>query len=493
MKKWGVALLVLLLMVLNGFSEVHPVKAEENNSVENYQDFRAKVEAKKNSSSVNEIPKLFDGEMKKLEEKMNQKSNPDMKRAELLEYEPNNTFELADPIELEDIIFGQFYRYDIDIFQLEIEQRDVLYVPSLYDYNVNLGYYLADEDGNVAELVDYYEEEGQQVHGYAVTPGTYYIVALDLNEGGTDGAYAISSILDSTLEEMNDVYRIYGDNRYETALQIAYNGWPAGTNTVVLSRDMNFPDALAGAPLAYDLDAPILLNPKDSLHETVRTAIRDLGATNVVILGGPGAISTSVEKYLRDTMKLNVKRIGGENRFETAAKIANELEPYDSAVVAYGFNFPDALSIAPYAAVNGMPILLSETNNLPAASKAALINVDDTIVVGGTSVISENVTKQLKAYNPMRISGDNRYETSVNIVRKLGIQADYMTIATGENYADALTGSVYAALWKEPIVLVKKNSVPDPVLDLIDDEGTHTFTILGGYSAVSESVEDTLR
>lgn len=488
LKRWGVVILVLFLF---SFANMDLVRAEGSTQLENYEDFKTFLKGNEEVVPEKVIPKSFDGEMGKLDEKLHPSLKSHIQRAELIENEPNNSFDLADRIELEDIIYGQFYWHDVDVYQIDIEQTDWLYVVGLSDYNVNLGYALADEYGNVVDLIDYYEDEDGQVRGYPVTPGTYYIVALDLDGGGSSGAYALSPILASSLE--NDVYRIYGDNRYETASEIAYTGWPSGSKTVVLARDNNFPDALAGAPLAYDLNAPILLNPKDYVHDSVKSVIRDLGVSDVVILGGTGAISSNVEKYLQNTMKLNVKRIGGDNRFETAAKIAEELEPYDSAVVSYGFNFPDALSIAPYAAVHHMPILLTNRDSLPDASKGALKTVDDTIIVGGPSVVSENVKKQLKSYHPIRISGANRYETSVNVVRDLGMQAEYMTIATGQNYADALTGSVLAAKWNEPIVLVQKNEVPAPVSSLIEDAGAHIFTILGGPSAVSPYVEDELR
>src|SRR5699024_9999468 len=124
-----------------------------------------------------------------------------------------------------------------------------------------------------------------------------------------------------------------------------------------------FSDALAGVPLAYKLDAPILLTPTKDLWEATQDEISRLDAENVVILGGENAVSDSVKNTLiKDG--LNVRRINGDDRFETAALIADEVAPDGSAevAVANGMDFPDALSVASSAALNGTPILLAKEN-----------------------------------------------------------------------------------------------------------------------------------
>lgn len=58
----------------------------------------------------------------------------------------------------------------------------------------------------------------------------------------------------------------------------------------------------------------------------------------------------------------NVKRISGNDRFETARKIAEKLDGKPrTAIVAYGNDFPDALAASYYAAINGYPIILTDT------------------------------------------------------------------------------------------------------------------------------------
>ncbi|MBO1913833.1 cell wall-binding repeat-containing protein, partial [Microvirga sp. 3-52] len=120
----------------------------------------------------------------------------------------------------------------------------------------------------------------------------------------------------------------------------------------------NYADALAGVPFAHQLNAPILLTLPNDLYKETLAEMARLGAKKVVILGGESAISAKVAGQLK-AAGLTVERISGSDRFETAAKIASEMESSDKVVIANGMDFPDALSVAAHAAKSGMPILLT--------------------------------------------------------------------------------------------------------------------------------------
>ncbi|WP_249713502.1 cell wall-binding repeat-containing protein, partial [Bacillus cereus] len=59
------------------------------------------------------------------------------------------------------------------------------------------------------------------------------------------------------------------------------------------------------------------------------------------------------------------KRISGKNRYDLSKNIAAEMGSYDQAVVVTGVVYTDALAIAPYAAQNGYPILLTKKDSIP--------------------------------------------------------------------------------------------------------------------------------
>ncbi|TYS67182.1 S8 family serine peptidase [Sutcliffiella horikoshii] len=281
--------------------------------------------------------------------------------------------------------------------------------------------------------------------------------------------------------------RIFGETRYHTAVEISKKGW-SSSNVVVLARSDNYADALAGTPLAHKHKAPILLTKSNELSNEVLEELHRLKATEVIVLGGTSAISDKVVSTLKNK-KLKVTRIAGKDRYETASKIAKQVAPEgtDKAVVVYGGNFPDAISVASHAAREGLPILLTKTNDLPTATQAALdeLGVSTSIAVGGKAVISEAVHDQLP--NAERISGQNRYETNIELAKVFTSEAKHIYVATGNNFADALTGSVLAAKNNSSIILVGIN-VPASTLSYLENNRMEQITIFGGNAAVNHDV-----
>lgn len=274
---------------------------------------------------------------------------------------------------------------------------------------------------------------------------------------------------------------IDGNSRYTTAIKISNKEWDKA-DTVIIAKGDDFPDALAGGPLAYSLDAPILLTKSDSLNSQTKEEIKRLNAKKVIILGGPEAVSDKVEKELNGIVK-EVDRIYGTDRFETAAKIAERL-PSSKAIVVYGWNFVDALAVSPYAAKNQIPILLTDTNKLNPYTTSALEDKKETIVIGGHSVISNKVKESLP--NAKRVDGKHRFETARNIVNILPMGVEKATIVNGYNFPDALTSSVYSAKNNQPVLLVAIDSIPYDTAEIMSTY--KSFDIVGGPDAINEKV-----
>ncbi|MEZ0482081.1 Ig-like domain-containing protein [Planococcus sp. SSTMD024] len=279
--------------------------------------------------------------------------------------------------------------------------------------------------------------------------------------------------------------RISGTSRYGTAIAISKEGWETA-DTVVLATAGDFPDALAGGPLAFQEDAPILLTRTGNLTDETKAEIERLGAEKVIILGSKGAVSLEVEEEVKQ-MGITTERIGGKNRFDTAALIADRLDS-EEAVVAYGFNFPDVLSVSAYAAKNGIPILLTRTNKLPVETAAALEAASKTHVIGSTGAVGEAVFNTLP--NPTRYGGKSRYDTGFEVNNKLKMGTEKAFIATGLNFPDALAGSVLAAKYDAPILLVKEQVIPDATAEQLN--AYEAYSIFGGTGAVGEIVREQL-
>ncbi|WNB92670.1 cell wall-binding repeat-containing protein [Bacillus sp. NEB1478] len=314
-------------------------------------------------------------------------------------------------------------------------------------------------------------------------------LTLELGANGKDPFYGYGLI--QSPSNKGKVQRLAGKNRFEVAVNVAERGFASdsSSNIVIIANHDAFADALAASPLAYQYNAPILLTQADKLTTETKNEITKLNPEEVIVVGGSGSVSNKVFNEV-DSLVKNVRRIAGKDRFEVSFNIAKEIGGAETAIVANGLNFPDALAIAPYAARNKFPILLTIPNRLPAETSNALQGVKKTIVVGGPASVSEDVYKHLP--NPMRIGGKNRFEVSTNIIKDLRLPANQAFLATGLTFADALTGSVLAAKNNAPLLLTGRDRLPDIVSTLVKEKGTLQMTILGGNGSVSGAIQTRL-
>ncbi len=288
--------------------------------------------------------------------------------------------------------------------------------------------------------------------------------------------------------------RIGGQNRYETSINISQNGWTS-SKYVILASGQDYADALCAAPIANKYGAPILLIPNNSLDENVKEEITRLKADQIIEMGGPYSISYNVENQLK-SMGLNVQRLGGADRYETSVIAAEALGKPSKVAVASGEGYADALSIAPIAARQGMPILLTNKNAVPETVEEYIdsnkSNILQTYVVGGNGVIPGSTLGSIP--NVIRISGINRYETNVNVLNKFksSIDLDNVYLSRGEGpagneFADALSASALAAKKNAPIILVEDN-LNKNTKDFIKNNISATANIVavGGQISVSD-------
>ncbi|WP_238884676.1 cell wall-binding repeat-containing protein [Clostridium sp. YIM B02551] len=289
-------------------------------------------------------------------------------------------------------------------------------------------------------------------------------------------------------------YRLSGLDRFATAVQISTSGWTTSDN-VILAYGLDFPDALSGVSLGYVKNAPILLTETKSIPQSTLNEISRLQAKNVFILGGTGVISSQVENTLK-AKNLNVIRLQGNDRFQTTAAIGTEVmkdNTAKTAVIATGLDYPDTLSISPYAAFNKYPILYTLTNELSSDTKNFLINfgIKNVIIPGGIGVVSANVESQIKALgiSVTRVSGANRYETAVNITNTFNESfKSGVFITIGCDFPDGLTGGVLAAKRNMPMLLVERNAIDNNTLRYIKSNGDINLYILGGTGVISDNL-----
>ncbi len=303
-------------------------------------------------------------------------------------------------------------------------------------------------------------------------------------------------------------YRAFGKTRYETAIELSKQF--DSSEYMVLATGGSYPDALAGVPLAYALDCPILLTTTAYLPQVVLDEIERLGATKAYVLGGTGAVSDTVVTQLVDAGMdaADVKRLGGNDRYETAEAIAKELESIlgkgsiEKVYVATGLDFPDALAASGAAAKDGCPVVLTG-DHLPAATAQAIqaLGADEAVVLGGTGAVSDTVVAELvlAGIDPLkvtRLQGPTRYETAKAVADwslidpDTTFDADDVYVATGLNFPDALASGVLAAEDSAPTLLVG-SSVPWPTQEFLEDhkDEVDELNVIGGTGALSTETE----
>ncbi len=297
--------------------------------------------------------------------------------------------------------------------------------------------------------------------------------------------------------------RFAGAGRFDTSKTISAEGGFKSAKTVVLAYGLNYADALAGVPLATKLNAPILLTNKDSIPDEVLGEIKRLGAKEVVVLGGEGAISKNVVKTLQNN-KLTVKRYAGTSRFGTATKIAAQLNAAPKEIFfVYGLNYADALSVSTVAALKNAPIIYLKTNGELDKDTAAYLAslkkkgcVKNAYVIGGKGVISDAMMKKAGSalgltFNKTitRVAGANRYATCVSVNNKFKgvLSGKSICIAKGLDFPDALAGGVFAAKNKAPLFLADNKLTAEQTKYLKAKKASKLY-VFGGTGAVPNSL-----
>ena len=283
--------------------------------------------------------------------------------------------------------------------------------------------------------------------------------------------------------------RISGKDRYETSVAISKAGWSEATS-VIIASGLDYPDALAASALSKLKDAPILLTQKDALAPITLAEIKRLKATQVFLMGGTGVIGEGIESQLKG-LGIGITRIGGIDRYDTSKKIAEIIGVNNGIIVSSDVNFPDALSIATIAGMKSIPILLSPKDSLN-PSIAAFIKgktIPVSYIVGGTGVLSSSIESSLP--NSKRLGDVDRYATNLKINNEFAGDFNFDTVylASGNNFADALSGSALAVKSKAPIFLTNKDSISDATINFIKSKNVKHVIILGGTGAISTDVE----
>lgn len=212
------------------------------------------------------------------------------------------------------------------------------------------------------------------------------------------------------------------------------------------------------------------------------------------------AAELSVTLAASNERSATVIRRSGPERVATAAAIsAATFNPgVPVAYIARSDAFPDALAGGPSAGLGASPILLTLTGSLPQVTADELdrLQPQRIVVLGGPSAIADVVLTALADHTEgtvTRLSGANRFATAAAIaLDRYPDTVETVLIATGENFADALSGGPRAAVDDAPILLVGGEVLPDETIAALESLTPQRIIVLGGPGAVSDAVAGAL-
>jgi putative cell wall-binding protein len=208
---------------------------------------------------------------------------------------------------------------------------------------------------------------------------TKNVVILGLQQAVSQGVQDQLTTTASTSDGGGNlnVTRIGGASRYDTMKSLVEAAPPGslgsftGLRTAIVASGANFPDALAAGPISWAKRFPTVLTDPNNLSPQASVALKDLGIQQVLIEGGPSAVSPAVEASIHTQGIITLARFAGADRSETSEMTA------DYAISNFGFantilnvatgeqglGGADALVGGPYAGRLGpAPILVTDSS-----------------------------------------------------------------------------------------------------------------------------------
>ena len=323
---------------------------------------------------------------------------------------------------------------------------------------------------------------------------TYPVRDLDtlvVRHGGNDRIDTSLAVLDffsaksSTPTEANNLVVAYADYAGKVSMP-----W---SNTAVLVRDDDYPDALVAGPLAANYNAPILMTPTKQVPRRVVDALRTHGFTKVILVGNSGAISAGAASQLQNA-GFQVQRLGGQDRYRTAGAVADHLlaargRDKSDVYLATGVDYPDALSASSAAIKNVGVVLLTPRRTVDGTSQGWMNSAKaaKVVAVGGPAVTAAERSVHLDE----KQVGVDRYETAEKVASAyFPPNPGRIAVATGKDFPDATLAASLTARTGSPLVLTRTDTLTKPTTQFLtrNRASVRKVDVVGGKAAVTEKV-----
>lgn len=252
------------------------------------------------------------------------------------------------------------------------------------------------------------------------------------------------------------------------------------------------------------MGAPILIWDQDNQGSAaVADFVESTAPSDLILVRPTDALASQLSPLVREDSSqlepVEVRRISGEDRAQTAAQLSEEayVPGVPAVFVATGEDFPDALAAGPAAGLSGAPILLAHRDSLPGPTAAELSRLDPqrVIVLGGAEAISvgtQSAIDQAAGISSERLAGENRFQTAAKISQEFFDTGVSVYVANGNTFPDALTGGPAAGMRSGVVLLLERDSIPAATHVELKRIQPDRIVILGGTNAVSEHTERAL-
>ena len=219
----------------------------------------------------------------------------------------------------------------------------------------------------------------------------------------------------------------------------------------------------------------------------MKKSVSVLLATSLATSGITG-LQNTVLADTANSADSKVERISGTDRYETCVNISKKAyKSSEVAILASGQKIQDALASGGVAAKLKAPLLLTQKDRLPSVVLDELkrLNVKKVILVGGQESISKSLENQLdNMFKVERVSGKDRYETSIKLAEELNKDNKQENIIVNGNTVDALTAGAVAAKLNRSIILTNGVNLPEGANRVVNPTSPNNI-IIGGVSSIN--------
>lgn len=221
------------------------------------------------------------------------------------------------------------------------------------------------------------------------------------------GEAALSPAIEATLKaEGFTVRRINGADRTQTAVEIAKvhaQRYPNAGSARFVARAFgdngdetrSWADSVALGGLAAKTNTPILLTASQQLSDSLKPQLT-IG-TKTTVVGGNAAVSPQVRDAINTLTGTTPDRIAGENRADTAGRIAHSFKKAERAIVIDGqgeYSWQLGFSLAGLSHDLNAPILLTAGTTVPPETKKVLKDLKlQNVICMGQVKVCEAVTE----------------------------------------------------------------------------------------------------